>query len=76
MKPQVSNERKRKAAAYRALPVAKVIRPLKYILSRHTETHIANGIVTKTPDAFAVSAMRFAKRGQGRLVHSMALASI
>lgn len=62
MKKQISDERKRKAAAYAALPIAKVLHPLKFLQKR---------CLSFNP--YLVEATAAAKRGDGFSVQRNAL---
>lgn len=70
----ISPERARKAKAYRALPIAKVIRPLRHIVAKHTVRGTDGKCnVTTELDFFAQAAVTYARRGWGRAVQTMAM---
>lgn len=70
----VSPERKRKAIAYAALPLARVISPLRHVLAKHTHKTNFNGTVSRTFDDIAHRAIDAAKRGDGLTVQRIAMA--
>ena len=73
----ISAERARKAKAYRALPIAKVIRPLRHIVAKHTVRGTdGKGNVTTELDFFTQAAVTYARRGWGRIVQTMAMQDI
>ena len=69
----ISDERIRKAKAYKALPIALVIRPLKHLIAKHTVRSIKNGEMTAELDIFGQLAKLAANRGDGLTVQRMAL---
>lgn len=68
----ISDERIRKAEAYKALPIALVIRPLKHLIAEHTSHTLKNGVQSTHLDIFGQLAKHAANRGDGLTVQRMA----
>lgn len=71
---QISARRKAQNAAFQALPIAKVIRPLRCIFEAHGVNHKCNHDAASGALPFNVATARsYARKGWGSVVQSMAL---
>lgn len=74
---QISTERARKAKAFKALGIAKVVKPLRHILAKHTVRKTdGHGNVSVELNYVAHAAVTWARRGWGCAVQHMALQDI
>lgn len=73
---EISPRRAAQNAAFQALPIAKVIRPLRFVFEAHNVNHKRNhdAAISSLPHMVA-HAVKAAKRGDGRTVQTVALSS-
>jgi len=71
---ELSPRRKAQNAAFQALPIAKVIRPLRFIFEAHGVSHKRGKDAEGKVLPFNVATARsYARKGWGSVVQSMAL---